>query len=127
MATERLFTSIRYPLSIDAGLKRVTEETDYAEHVEQLLIQLLLTSPGERINLPDFGCGLKRMVFAPNNPASATLAQTAVHRALTRWLGTVIDVTAVTVNAVEETLEVRITYVIKARGELRYLNLEVPL
>jgi uncharacterized protein len=127
MAIDRLFTSIRYPFSIDAGLKRVTEETDYAEHVEQLIIQLLLTSPGERINRPEFGCGLRRMVFAPNNPASATLAQTAVHRALTRWLGTVIDVRGVIVNAVEETLEVRISYVIKARGEQRYLNLEVPL
>ena len=126
MATE-LFTSIRYPFSIDAGLKRVTEETDYAEHVEQLIIQLLLTAPGERINLPEFGCGLRRMVFAPNNPASATLAQTAVHRALTRWLGTVIDVRGVIVNSIDETLEVRITYTIKARGELRYLNLEVPL
>jgi len=127
MASEGLFTSIRYPFSIDAGLKRVAQENDYAEHVEQLIIQLLLTAPGERINLPEFGCGLRRMVFAPNNPASATLAQTAVHRALTRWLGSVIDVTGVVVNAVEETLEVRVNYVIRARGEKRYLNLEVPL
>ena len=127
MASDRLFTSIRYPFSIDEGLKRVAQENDYAEHVEQLIIQLLMTAPGERINRPDFGCGLRRMVFAPNNPASATLAQTAVHRALTRWLGSVIDVSAVVVNAVEETLEVRVNYVIKARGEKRYLNLEVPL
>ena len=119
------FTSLRYPFSIDAGLKRVSQEGNYAEHVEQLIIQLLLTSPGERVNRPDFGCGLKRMVFAPNNPASATLAQTAVHRALTKWLGTVIDVSSVQVQAIAETLQVRVGYIIKARGEKRFLNLEV--
>jgi phage baseplate assembly protein W len=122
---EPVFTSLRYPFSIDAGLKRVAQEGNYAAHVEQLMIQLLLTSPGERINRPDFGCGLKRMVFAPNNPAAATLAQTTVHRALTQWLGSVIDVSSVQVQAVAETLEVRVGYVIKARGEKRYLNLEV--
>lgn len=119
------FTSLRFPFSMDAGLKRVAQETDYAEHVEQLIVQLLLTAPGERINRPDFGCGLKRMVFAPNNPAYATLAQTAVHRALTTWLGTVIEVNAVQVTAIAETLQVRVGYIVKARGETRYLNLEV--
>jgi phage baseplate assembly protein W len=125
--TDRAFTSLRYPFSLDAGLKRVAQEDDYAEHVEQLMIQLLLTAPGERVNRPDFGCGLKRMVFAPNNPATATLAQTAVHRALTKWLGTVVEVNAVQVQAIAERLEVRVAYTIRARGEKRYLNLEVAL
>jgi len=119
------FSSLRYPFSMDAGLKRVAQEGDYARHVEQLIVQLLLTSPGERVNRPDFGCGLKRMVFAPNNPASATLAQTTVHRALTKWLGTVIDVSTVQVQANAETLQVRVGYIVKARGEKRFLNLEV--
>jgi len=120
-----VFTSLRYPFSLDAGLKRVAQEGNYAQHVEQLIVQLLLTSPGERVNRPDFGCGLKRMVFAPNNPASATLAQTSVHRALTQWLGSVIDVSSVQVQALAETLQVRVAYVVKARGEKRFLNLEV--
>jgi Bacteriophage baseplate protein W len=120
-----VFTSLRYPFSLDAGLKRVAQEGDYAQHVEQLIVQLLLTSPGERVNRPDFGCGLKRMVFAPNNPAAATLAQTSVHRALTQWLGSVIDVSSVQVQALAETLQVRVAYIVKARGEKRYLNLEV--
>jgi phage baseplate assembly protein W len=119
------FTSIRYPFSLDAGLKRLAREDDYRQHVEQLVVQTLLTAPGERVNRPDFGCGLKRMVFAPNNPASATLAQTAVHQALSRWLGSVIEVSSVQVEAVAERLEVKVVYLVKARGEKRYLNLEV--
>ncbi len=119
------FTSIRYPFGIDAALGQVAQETDYAEHVEQLMRQVLLTAPGERINRPDFGCGLKRMVFAPNNQVAAQLAQVTVFEALNRWLSSGIVVSDVKVEAREETLEIRIVYTLKARQERRYLNLEV--
>jgi phage baseplate assembly protein W len=120
-------TSIRYPFAIDAGLGRLAVETDYAAHVEQLMRQVLFTSPGERVNRPDFGCGLRRMVFAPNSEVTASLLQVTVFQALTRWLGTLIEVERVEVQAVDEVLEVRIAYVLRARQERRYLNLEVTL
>src|SRR5271169_4788549 len=96
------FTSIRYPVAIDAALGRLAEETDYAAHVEQLIRQVLFTAPGERINRPDFGCGLKRMLFAPNSDVSASLAQVAVYEALTKWLASVIDVSDVQATAASE-------------------------
>jgi phage baseplate assembly protein W len=92
-----------------------------------LIRQVLFTSPGERVNRPDFGCGLKRMVFAPNSRLSASLAQVAVFEALERWLAPVIRVDGVAASAREETLEIRIAYTLKARQERRYLNLEVTL
>jgi phage baseplate assembly protein W len=121
------FTSIRYPIAIDKSLGRLQEETDYAEHVEQLMRQVLFTSPGERINRPDFGCGLKRLIFAPNSEVSATLAQVSIFEALRRWLDPVISVNDVKVKAINETLEIRIVYTLKARQERRYLNLEVAI
>ena len=120
-------TSIHYPLGIDEGLGRLSVEEDYAEHVEQMMIQVLMTNPGERVNRPDFGCGLRQMVFAPNSDATASLTQVAVFQALEKWLGSVIDVSQVEVKAVDEVLEVRIAYVLKAKQERRYLNLEVSL
>ena len=119
------FTSIHHPFMIDASLGRLAQEVDYAEHVEQLMLQVLLTAPGERINRHDFGCGLKRMVFAPNNPVAATLAQVTVYEALNRWLSSVIVVSEVKVDAHEEKLQIRVSYALKARREMRYLNLEV--
>ncbi len=119
--------SIHYPFAIDHGLGSLAEENDYAEHVEQLIKQLLFTSPGERINRPDFGCGLRRMVFAPNNTASASLTQVTIYQALTTWLGSLITVEEVKVNALNEKLEVGIVYILKARQERRYLNLETSL
>ncbi len=121
------FTSIRYPIAIDAALGRLQEETDYAAHVEQLIEQVLFTSPGDRINRPDFGCGVKRMVFAPNSDVSASLVQVVIFESLKRWLEPVITVSDVKAQAIEERLEIRIAYVLKARRERRYLNLEVTL
>ena len=119
------FTSIKYPIAIDAPLGRLQEETDYDKHVAQLIRQVLFTNPGERVNRPDFGCGVKRMVFAPNSEVAASLAQVTIFEALGRWLGSVITVEKVKAEASHEVLQIQITYVMKVRQERRFLNLEV--
>ena len=121
------FTSIHHPIAIDGGLGRLSTEDGYAAHVEQLMRQLLLTNPGERINRPDFGCGLRRMVFAPNSDVSASLMQVSVLQALEKWLAPVVKTEEVTVQAQHETLVVTVRYVLKARQERRYLNVEISL
>jgi phage baseplate assembly protein W len=121
------FTSIHHPIAVDASLGRLLEEVDYPEHVDQLIRQVLFTSPGERINRPDFGCGLKRMVFAPNSEVSASLAQVIIFESLKRWLDPLITVNDVKAKAINEILEIRIVYTLKARQERRYLNLEVTI
>lgn len=119
--------SIHYPFAIDRGLGKLAEERHYATHVEQMIKQVLFTNPGERINRPDFGCGIRRMVFAPNSDVSASLAKVTIFQALEKWLGTLISVDDVKVKALNEILEIRIIYILKARRERRYLNLEVSL
>lgn len=119
--------SIRYPIAIDAGLGRLALETDYDAHVRQLIMQVLLTNPGERVNRPDFGCGLQRMVFTPNGEAAASLTQVTIIQALDKWLGTLIDVEAVEVTAADEVLEVHIAYIVKARRTRHVLNLEIGI
>lgn len=119
--------SVHYPFAIDGHAGRLAQEPVYSEHVEQMILQVLMTAPGERVNRPDFGCGLRRMVFAPASEASAQLLQVAVLQSLERWLGSVISVDQVKVAAQDERLLVRIAYLLKARGERRYLNLEVTL
>jgi len=121
------FTSIQYPIAINAGLGRLQEELNYPAHVEQLIKQVLFTSPGERINRPDFGCGLKRLVFAPNSDVSASLVQVTVFESLQKWLAPVISVSDVTALASADVLQVSIVYILKARQERRYLNLEVTI
>ena len=119
------FSSLRHPIAIDPARGRIAQEADYRAHIEQMVMQVLMTAPGERINRPGFGCGVKRLVFAPGGEVAATLAQTAIYQALTTWLANAISVNEVTARASDATLQIRIGYVIKARGEQIYLNLQV--
>ena len=118
--------SIKYPFAIDSGHGKLAEESDYPSHVEQLMMQVLMTAPGERVNRPDFGCGIRQMVFAPNSEVSASLAQVSVYEALTHWLSSVIEVSEVEVEADGAMLKLKIVYILKARMERRYLNMEIP-
>jgi phage baseplate assembly protein W len=120
-------TAIHYPYAIDPAGGRLLQEADYEEYVKQLIYQVLLTSPGERVHRPDFGAGLRKMVFAPNSPSTASMTQTLVFQALDRWLGRLIRVDDLRAEAREERLEVTIVYTILAQGEQRFLNVEVAV
>jgi phage baseplate assembly protein W len=80
-----------FPLRVDGGSQQ-TAQSPYAEHVVQMIKQILLTTPGERINNPQFGCGLRTMVFAPMSPAIQVTARMQVTQALGQWLAGVIVV-----------------------------------
>jgi len=75
------------------------------------VIQVLFTAPGERINQPEFGCGLFNLVFDPNNTIMAAAAEFSIGQALTRWLGDALVVGAVDVQAQDEVLTVEVAYV----------------
>ena len=53
--------------------------------IRQSLLLLLSTSPGERVMRPDYGCYLRRLVFAPNDETTAGLAIHYVRQAVSRW------------------------------------------
>jgi phage baseplate assembly protein W len=120
-------TAVHFPFAIDDRLGRLAQENDYEQYIRQLIRQVLFTAQGERINRPDFGAGVKRLVFAPNSPATASLAQTLIYQALTTWLGTLIRTDDVRAEANEEKLNITIAYTILAKQERRFLNVEVTI
>src|SRR6201996_4849453 len=80
------------------------------EYVRQMVEQVLFTSPGERVNLPDFGSGLLQLTFAPNSLEMAAATQFSVQGALQKWLGGYIKVISVQASASESELSVEVTY-----------------
>lgn len=91
----------------------------YPAHVEQMIRQVLLTAPGERVDLPEFGCGLRRLLFAPDSTSGQALlasAQLIVQQALRRWLADQVEVREVTVlggdDAPEGQVEIEVRYVL---------------
>ena len=103
--------NIDFPFQIDRR-GRTAATTDDA-HIRDLIEQVLLTSPGERVNRPTFGSGLMQMVFAPNSNEVATATQFLVQGALQQWLGDLILVEGVDVTSEESTLQVIVRYVIR--------------
>ena len=86
-----------FPFRIDPASGQAAQ-TDYATHVDHMIRQILLTAAGERADLPQFGCGLRQLLFAPHSSALEATTQILVQQALTRWLGDQVAVQKVTVN-----------------------------
>ena len=106
---------IDYPLQVDGRGRIATTGSD--DHIRDMIFQVLFTNPGERVNRPDFGCGLMQLVFMPNSDALVAATQFMVQGALQRWLADVIQVESVTVTNVEERLEVEVVYIRRDTGE----------
>ena len=87
-----------------------TAETGDDPHIRDLIEQVLFTSPGERVNRPTFGCGVGRLVFAPNSDELAAATQLLVQGALQEWLGDLIQVDEVQVTSEEAQLRVTVRY-----------------
>lgn len=52
-----------------------TTSTDDEDHIRDMIEQVLFTASGERVNRPDFGCGLLNIVFVPNSDELAAATQ----------------------------------------------------
>ena len=86
-----------FPLALAPG--GALRSTDPDDHLRDLILQVLFTEPGERVNLPDFGCGVKRLVFAADSDVLRATTQFLVTQNLQRWLGDRIDVERVEVTS----------------------------
>ena len=88
MGNERDTSTFPYPIDTRGR----TAQADDDDHIRDLIEKVLFTSPGERVNRPDFGSGLMQLVFAPNSDELAAATQFSVQGALQQWLGDLIEV-----------------------------------
>ncbi len=94
-------TDMAFPFRVDPTSQQ-TAQTAYESHVEQMVRQLLLTTPGERVNLPQFGCGLRSLVFSPLSDGLSAAVKLRVHQALGQWLAGIVSIVEVIVASSEE-------------------------
>lgn len=90
-------TDYNFPFAIDP-VSGQAAQTPYPNHVDQMIRQILLTTPGERADLPEFGCGLRQLLFAPNSDALQATTQVLIQRSLNQWLSNQINLQSVTVT-----------------------------
>lgn len=103
---------------------RTAAPADVTGHVKGEIIQLLLTSPGERHFLPAFGGGVRRLVFEKNGDVTAGLAKAVIAQAIGKWMGHRVGLEKLDVTAEGATLTVDLQYRITATGEVRRMRFE---
>ncbi len=99
--------NVNFPYQFDGRGRTADPGADY---VRQLIEQVLFTSPGERVNLPDFGSGLLQLPFAPSSAELAAATQFTVQAALQKWLSSYIKVESVVATSADAVLTVTVTY-----------------
>ena len=104
-----------YPYHFD-GRNRTASTTE-ADHIRDMIEQILFTAPGERVNRPDFGAGVLQLVFGPASPEAAATAEMLITGSIQRYLGQRITLAGVTTTAEDSTLRIRIAYQLNSTGE----------
>lgn len=108
---------IGYPFRIDSAGRTAREAQ--ADHVRDLIEQVIFTAPGERVNRPDFGSGVMQLVFAPASDELATTVEFLLQGALQQFLGDLVVTENVQARAVDGSLEVTVVYRTRGTGEQR--------
>lgn len=75
--------SIAFPFAIGEG-GRIAWSAG-ADNIAQSIRIILMTEPGERIFLPEFGAGLRRFLFQPNIISTHRVIRETITQALSRW------------------------------------------
>jgi uncharacterized protein len=114
-----------FPFRIDGRGRAATTDAD--NHIRDMIFQVLFTNPGERVNRPDFGCGIRALLFMPNSDVLATATQALVKSALQKWLEREIQVEQVEVQARDEQLIVKVVYRNRIDGEQRQDTFQAPV
>jgi len=118
-----LGTGWAFPCEVDSSGEEAVVSLE--EDVRQAVRIILGTAQGERVMRPDFGAGLRALVFEPINTTTVALARHRVEEALLNWEPR-IDNIKVQVNPEprQGRLMIEITY--RIRSTNTFYNLVYP-
>jgi len=115
---EYLGVGWKFPLQVTPG--GTIAQARYEQRIEESIYLILNTAKGERVMVPEFGCGIHDLVFVPNNAATLTVVVQTVREALVAYEPRidVLDVNAETAPEELNLLLIRINYRIRANNAL---------
>ena len=103
---------------------RTAEVLTLEEHVRDELIQLLLTSLGERPFLAELGGGIRRLVFEAADETTAAMSKALITEAVSRWLGHRIVLELLEVKVENEQIQIDLKYRIAGTDDSRILRFQ---
>ena len=110
-----------FPFDFDSALGNVKFSAG-VENIRQNILIILGTRLGERQMLPDFGCRIFDLLFAPNSPSTTSTAASYVKEAISRWEPRVevLNVDASLANS--GTIKIQLSYRIRATSSVEHLE-----
>jgi phage baseplate assembly protein W len=108
----------RFPLQVTPNGK--IAQARFEQRIEESIVLILSTAPGERAMLPEFGCGMHDLVFEPNDSRTIALVVHLVRQALTRFEARidVLDVHAENTLDAPNLLLIRVNYRIRSTNAI---------
>ena len=96
-------------------------------NVRECICTLLRTLQGERVEMPAYGCGLRRYLFEPNSVGTLRQISEDVQRAIARWEPRVrLDGVTATLNSDEpRAVDVSVSYTLVSTGTAQQLTVSV--
>jgi len=114
---------LAFPFRVGAD-GRTVNAASLDEHVKQEVIQLLLTNPGERAFVPEFGGGARRLVFEGITDTTESMTKAMVSQAISRWLSERVTLESLEVSTKDTTITIDIAYRIADTADQRTLRFE---
>jgi phage baseplate assembly protein W len=116
--------SVKFPLSM-------SEKGDFSlnENVKDMVKQnfknLLLTIPGERIMIPDFGVGISKYLFEQNSYGALESVTSAINSQVSKYMPyiQIINIDTQSSEETEELVSIKIKYFIKPLSESDILEI----
>lgn len=114
---------LSFPFRVAPDGRMATVST-LEEHVHDEVIQLIMTNPGERPFLVEFGGGVRRLVFEPIDDTTAAMAKARITQAMDRWLGHRVTLEYIEVRTKDSTIEVDVRYRVAGTEDVRTLRFQ---
>ncbi len=103
---------------------RAIQVATLEDHVRDELVQLILTNPAERLFLPEFGGGVRRLVFENIDDTTGAMVKAVLTRSISRWLGHRVTLENLDVVIENETIAIDLKYRIAGTEDTRVLKFQ---
>lgn len=103
---------------------RTAQVSTNEEHLRDEIMQLMLSNPGERVDLPEFGGGVRMLVFEGADKTAENMTKARITQALSRWLGHRVTLEDIQVAVDNAKIEVSLKYRLAGTKDSRVLKFQ---
>jgi phage baseplate assembly protein W len=122
--SEKGIRHLSFPFRIAKYGGTTDQVSSLENHIRDEIIQLILTNPGERLFLPEFGGGVRRLIFHNADQTTAGMTKASITQAISRWLGGRISIEDLKVWIENEKIDIELKYRIAGSQDTKLMTFQ---